>query len=150
MKVIEVIDKCKELLEVNYATEDLLRCYNLAENELALDCLPLYATHQCNSNVVKYAEFEHNPIRIVGCNCKYKLYPTYIESKETITSIQYAYTPDKKELYDECSYDQAFLKCLVYGTISEYLVSQGFYEEAILWDNKYKKEIEICMLQEKV
>jgi hypothetical protein len=145
MKVKEVIDKCEELLEVESTKEGLLDCFNLVEHELALDYLPLYATHQCNSNTVAYTELEYNPVRIVGCNCKFKIYPTHIEAKEAITEIKYAYTPNKKTLYDECSYDKEILECMVYGTISEYLLSRGFYEEAALWDKKYKKEIKSLM-----
>lgn len=146
MKVKEVIDKCEELLEVESTKECLLDCFNLVENELALDYLPLYATHYCNSNMVNYTEFEYNPIRIVGCNCKFRIYPTYIEARDTITSIQYAYTPNKKELYDDCSYNNEFLQCLAYGTVAEYLLSQGFYEEAAVWNEKYKREINFLML----
>ena len=145
MKVIEVIDKCEDLLEVNYTRADLLDCFNSVEQELALNYLPLYATHTCNSNIVYYDELEYAPVRIVGCNCKFKIYPKYIESKEAITSIQYAYTPCNKELLDECSYSQEFLSCLTKGVISEYLLSQGFYEEAAAWREKYKKEIELLM-----
>ena len=141
MEVREIINECEELLEVNYTKEDLLDCFNLVEQELALDYLPLYATHKCNANVVYYTELEYNPVRIVGCNCKYKLYPAYIEAKENITEIKYAYTPSKKTLYDECSYNKECLKCLVYGTVAEYLLSQGFYEESALWNEKYKREI---------
>lgn len=146
MKVREVISKCEELLDVSYTKEDLLNCFNIVENELALDYLPLYATHPCESKVVYYSEFQYNPVRIVGCNCAFKVYPTHIEAKETITSIQYAYTPNKKTLYDECSYSKEFLDCLVYGIISEYFVSQGFYEEAILWSDKYKQEIKFLRI----
>ena len=146
MKVIKVIDKCEELLEVPYTREELMGCFNAVEGELAMYYLPLYATHMCNSNVVYYEEFEYSPIRIVGCNCHFKIYPTYIESKETITSIQYAYMPCIKKWSDDCSYNEEFLNCLAYGVVCEYLISQGFYEEAALWDKKYKKEIEILML----
>jgi hypothetical protein len=146
MKVKEVIDKCEELLEVESTKEGLLDCFNLIENELALNYLPLYTTHSCHANKVSYDELEYSPIRIVGCNCKFKIYPTYIESKEAITEIKYAYTPDKKELYDECSYSKEFLECLAYGTVSEYLLSMGFYEESSLWNKKYKKQIELLML----
>ena len=146
MKVIEVIDKCEELLEVHHNREDLLDCFNLVQNELALNYLPLYATHTCNSNVVFYDDFKHNPVRIVGCNCKFKIYPTYIESKDTIMSVQYAYTPDVQGLYDECHYGTDVLDCLVYGIIAEYLLSQGFYEMSAMWDKKYKKQIELLML----
>jgi hypothetical protein len=143
MKVKEIIDKCEELLEVKSTKEELLDCFNLVENELALSYLPLYATHYCDSNVVYYADFEYHPIRIVSCDGKFKLYPEYIESKEAITEIKYAYTPNQKDLYDECSYNDACVKCLVYGTVAEYLLSQCFYEEAALWHKKYKNEIEM-------
>ena len=146
MKVKEVINKCEELLAVESTKECLLYCFNLVENELALDYLPLYATQYCNSNMVNYTEFEYNPIRIVGCNCKFRIYPTYIESQEIMTEIKYTYVPNNKELYDECSYNQNVLDCLAYGTIAEYFIQQGFYEEAAAWNKKYKKEIELLML----
>lgn len=145
MKVIDVISKCEDLLEVSYTREDLLNSFNVIEHDLALNYLPLYATHQCNSKVVYYSDFEYDPVRIVGCNCMFKLYPAYIESCDNITHIDYAYTPHCKELYDECSYNEEFAKCLSYGVISEYLLSQGFYEESLQWNNKYKKEIELLM-----
>ena len=143
MKVKEVIDKCQELLEVENTKDDLLMCLNLVESELATDYLPLYETHNCNSNTVKFSELKYKPIRIVSCNCRYKIYPTYIESKENITEIKYTYIPSKKDLHDECSYNDMCFKCLVYGTIAEFLCSQGFYEEAAQWSEKYKREIKL-------
>ena len=142
MKVKEVINKCIDLLEVDSTKEELVDCYNVVEHELALDYLPLYHTHKCNSTNVSYSDLEYDPVRIVSCNCQFKLYPTHIESHELMTSITYAYTPNKKKLYDECSYDEKFFNCLVYGTISEYLICQGFFEEAALWGKKYKKELQ--------
>lgn len=146
MKVIDVISKCEDLLEVGYTRDNLLTCFNTIEQELALNYLPLYATHQCNSKVVYYNDFEYNPVRIVGCNCKFKLCLEYMESKNDITRIEYAYTPNTKKMYDECSYDESFSKCLSYGIIAEYLLSQGFYEESLLWDKKYKREVELLMI----
>lgn len=146
MKVKEVIDKCEELLDVDSTKEELLECFNLVENELALDYLPLYATHSCNDQVVHYDEFEYVPVRIILCNCRFKIYPTYIEAKENITEVQYVYLPKKKELHDECSYNKEVLNCLVAGIISEYLNSQGFYDEGYAWGRKYKKEIQNLMM----
>lgn len=142
MRVKDVIDKCIALLDVVADKFDLLSCFNLIEHELALDYFPLYATHKCNTQTVLYTELEHKPVRIVKCNCGFKIFPEHIEAKELITEITYAYAPDEKELYDECSYGDSLFDCLVLGTIHEYLLMQGFYEEAILWDLKYKKEID--------
>ena len=146
MKVRDVIDKCEELLQIASTREDLLDCFNVVEHDLALDYVPLYATHLCNARVVYYTEFKYAPWRIVECNCKFKLYPQYIESKDIITAIDYSYIPNNKELYDECSYKDEFLKCLAYGTVAEYLISKGFYEESALWNKTYKKEIEMLRL----
>jgi hypothetical protein len=73
MKVREVIDRCGELLEVNYTKEDLLSCFNIVENELALDYLPLYATHKCNSKIVEYIEFEYNPVETIPANFEIRI-----------------------------------------------------------------------------
>lgn len=145
MKVKQVVDRCVELLDVQSDRDTLLSCFNITEHVLALDYFPLYKKHQCNASTVYYTELDYNPVRIVNCNCEFKIYPAYIESKEIITEITYAYTPNKKELYDECSYGNGLFDCLVYGTISEYLLAQGFYEEAALWRKKYQKEIELLM-----
>ena len=141
MKVIEVIDKCIDLLEVKCTKEDLLDCFKLVEQQLALEYFPLYATHKCNSNIVYYDEFEYVPVRIVSGNCKFRVKPTHLESKELITEVVYAYAPNQKGLYDECSYDEHFLNCIAYGMIAAYLCTQCFYEESIVWEKKYKKEI---------
>ena len=146
MKVIEVIVKCEELLEVKSVREDLLKCFNIIENDLALNYVPLYAIHNCEAHIVNYDEFEYAPVRIVMCNCKFKTYPTHIQSKDVITRVEYAYTPNSKTLYDECSYDEGAFNCLVYGVIVEYLCSQGFFEESIPWSKKYKKEIGLLVL----
>lgn len=142
MRVKDIIDKCVALLDVKSDKDDLLSCFNIIENELALDYFPLYAKHQCDANTVYYDDLEYEPVRIVSCNCEFKIYPTHIESKDTITDITYTHAPYKKGLYDECSYGDGLFNCLVYGTISEYLLTNRFYEEAILWNMKYKKEID--------
>lgn len=142
MKVKEVINKCEDLLDVVYTKEDLLACFNVVENELAVDYIPLYATHQCSSRVVYYSEFEYRPVRIVNCNCDFKIYPEFIEGKEDVVEIKYSYMPYSKSIYDECSYGEKYLDCLAYGTVCEYLCSQGFFEEALLWKKKYKNQIQ--------
>ena len=146
MKVIEVIAKCEELLEVQSTRDDLLQCFNIIENDLALNYIPLYATHDCSAHIVNYDEFEYAPVRIVMCNCKFKTYPTYIQSKDIINRVTYAYTPNSKTLSDDCSYGKGVFYCLVYGVITEYLCSKGFFEESISWDKKYKKEIGFLVL----
>ena len=110
MKVKEVIDKCIDLLEVDYTKDDLIQCFNFAERGLALDYIPLYAIHQCNSKVVYYDTFEYQPVRIVDCNCSFKICPTYLKGTDNVIWVKYTYIPNEKTLYDECSYNEKFLK----------------------------------------
>ena len=148
MKVKSVINKCKELLEIDADNDGLLRCYNFAEQEMALDHFPLYAMHQCDSKKVYYSDLEYHAVRIVKCNCPFKLYPEYMKAKENIKEIVYTYIPPEKYLYDDCVYGEEFFDCLVYGTISEYLISRGFYEESIRWTKKYRDVIKLLATEE--
>ena len=145
-----VINKCIDLLEVEYTVEELLRCFNLIEKEMATDHFPLYKIHAANNKRVYYSELDCHPIRIVSCNCKFKVYKEYIESKDVIKEIVYSYAPDDKGLYDECEYDSEFLNCYVYGILSEYLMTQRFFEESIRWTDKYRDEIKLLALEERV
>ena len=142
MKVNSIINRCIELLDIDSNKEDLLHCFNIIENDLALDYFPLYETQQCDSKIVYFSELKKNIVRMVDCNCKFKIYPDCIKSKENITEIKYTYVPEEKDLYDDCSYGDEYFNCFIYGVISEYLLCQRFYEEAALWNRKYKKEIQ--------
>lgn len=150
MKVKSVINKCKELLEIDADNDALLRCYNFIEQEMALDHFPLYAMHQCDSKRVYYSDLEHNSARIVKCNCPVKFYPEYVQAKENIKEIVYTYIPKPQDLYGDCVYGQDFFDCLVYGTMSEYLISKGFYEESIRWTEKYRDTIKLLATEEMV
>lgn len=48
-------------------TETLLRCFNIVENELALDYLPLYAEEEvfAETGAVRYAELTRPAVRIL-------------------------------------------------------------------------------------
>lgn len=146
MNVKFVINKCIDALDVEYTKDELLNCFNLVENQMAMDYFPLYKTHQCDSKTVYYSEFEYNPIRIISCNCKFKVHEEYIESKDIINEIIYSYAPNKKDFSDECTYNIEFLDCYVYGIISEFLLRHMFYDEASYWNEKYKKEIKLLSI----
>lgn len=150
MKVKSVINRCMELLDVGSTKDDLLDCYNSIEKELSLDYFPLYAIQKCNSDTVYYKELEYEAARIVQCSCPFKIYPEYIKAKENIVEVVYTYIPKEKDLFGDCSYNDSFFDCLVYGIISEYLLSQGFFEESIRWTDKYHNEIKSLMLEDTI
>lgn len=131
--------------------ETLLQCYNLVEKELALDYFPLKAedTMVSFTGRVEFSKLSHAPVRILSVKndkeeeLEYDLFPAYLKTKAGTVKVSYTYTPTEKTAFDECEYGSAVAESMfLYGTLSQYALTQGMYEEAVVWDKKYKKAIE--------
>lgn len=127
--------------------QNLLSCFNMVENEVALDYLPLYAdeTKTATQGKILYSAFSHTPVHIVriedgkGEKVKYKLFSDHIAIADGDFKVYYAYQPQKKALNGNSDFT---LSCserlLVVGTVAEYYLRAGLLEEATLWDRRYK------------
>jgi hypothetical protein len=128
-------------------TMALLRCFNLVENEVALDYLPLFAedTVLTETGVVEYSALSKTPVRILsvkdesGNSVKYKIYPSYLAAQAGELSIRYTYTPNTKTLTDSSDF-VLFVsdRLLAFGVAAEYCFSCGLYDEGEAWNKKYK------------
>ena len=134
-------------------TQTLLRCFNLVENELAVDYLPLYAEEEVETETgaVYYTEFSRTPIRIVAVHdawdneMPFRLFPDYLKTQGGKLKIRYAYEPVKKTLEGESDYVlQSAERLLAYGIATEYSLALGLFEEAAVWDKKYKEAVAIA------
>lgn len=157
MTVKEIIEKSAELLGVELTeenTENFLRCYNLVENELAIDYFPLRAVDKVliKDNKIKYSDLQRQAWRIIGiydCNkeVKYKLYPKHscFSKKENGKQclVVYCYIPQKKTIDDISEFDKGmFEEVFKYGICEEYCLMQGDFETASAFNEKYKKSIQ--------
>ncbi|MBR2647134.1 MAG: hypothetical protein IKD47_06230 [Clostridia bacterium] len=131
-------------------TELLLDCYNMVENELALDYLPLYAEEEVETQtgVVPYSIFSRKAVRILRVSdewensAKFTLFPEYLKTQQGKVKVAYTYTPEKKTIDDNSDYlVQASVRLLAYGVAAEYCLASGMYEDAAVWDKKYKDAI---------
>ncbi|MBR2441985.1 MAG: hypothetical protein IKB20_02850 [Clostridia bacterium] len=131
--------------------ESLLQCYNLVEKELALDYFPLNAedTLFTLTGRVEFSKFAHAPVRILevknenGQKLDFELFPAYLKAQAGSLTIVYTYSPEEKGAFDECEYGSSVSETMfMYGTMAQYALLQGMYEEALVWDKKYKKAIE--------
>lgn len=129
----------------------LLECYNIVENELALDYLPLTAEDEVETKTgtVEFSVLKENVVRICkaedesGQAVKFKLFPKYLKTQPGKLKIRYTYTPQNKGLDGECECAPAVsVRMLAYGIAAEYCLCMGLYEEAAVWDKKYKGAIE--------
>lgn len=148
MIVSDVIDKVIPELHVKYDKETLLRCFNIVETDMALNYFLLFAQETFDDvSEVKFSELKHNITSIIKVNCKYieTEYGIRAKGSDKINCIEYSYLPKTKGFYDTCEYKEDLLNCYISCIISEFFVMQGFYDEADLWQRRYKKYIkEFC------
>ena len=130
--------------------ENLLRCFNLVENELALDYFPLLAEEKLRTETgaVYFGELRFAPVRITkvtdgwGNDCPYRLFPDYLKTQAGEITVQYSYLPGEKGLEDTSDFSLfVSVRLFAYGMASEYALSCGRFEEASVWDKKYKDAI---------
>ncbi|MBQ9113425.1 MAG: hypothetical protein IJY05_00705 [Clostridia bacterium] len=165
MKVKECVEKAAMLLGIadevcaylnegdtqgQEQTERLVKCFNLVENELALDYLPLFAEQKVvNQNgKVDFLLLQKNVVRIAGVknkageSVKFRLFPKYFEAPMGELTIIYSYTPPEKTLDGESDYATLSARLFGYGMAMNYALIMGLYEEASVWDKKYKEALE--------
>lgn len=128
-------------------TETLLRCFNLVENEVALDYLPLYAEDEAESETgrVEYSVLGKAAVRVLGVRDEwgnkipFRLFPDHLRTAPGKVRIAYTYTPEEKGLEDSSDFVlQASPRLFACGMAAEYCLACGLFEEAEVWDGKYR------------
>ena len=130
--------------------ERLVKCFNIVENELALDYLPLFTEQKIkNENgKVEFTRLEKNVVRIAGVKdgngerVKYRLFPRYLECPKGDLTIVYSYTPSEKSLGGESDFVTISVRLFGYGMATNYALMLGLFEEAAIWEKKYKEALE--------
>ncbi len=131
-------------------TQDLLRAFNNVEKQLALEYLPLIEKEGFNTETgeIFFEEFSYPVVRIVnvydqqGEKQPFTLMPTYLQTSKGDLTIEYAYTPYEKDVYDQTDHQLCVAQPLyVFGVLAEYYLAKGAFEEAAVWDKKYKDAI---------
>lgn len=130
--------------------ELLLDCFNTVENELALDYLPLYKEDELYSDVgqISFSNFSESAVRILGVwdqwgnSLPYRLFPAYIKTQAGKVRVRFTYTPKTKTMDDDSDFMlHASERMIAYGMAAEYCIEKGLFEEAAVWDEKYKDAI---------
>lgn len=138
------------------AVNSLVRCFNLVENQLALDYFPLYAQDEVETQTgaIAFSELEKPPVRIVkvmdenGKSLPWTLFPTYLKTQVGKVSVRYSFTPSEKNINDASEFLlHASVRMFSYGMASEYFAASGLFEEAAVWNAKYKDAIKAAYQQ---
>ncbi len=129
--------------------KSLLRCYNLIENEVALDFFPLRSAERFLpvKGKIEYARFAYAPVNILkvtnvfGAPVDFALTPTYLSVPETEGEVEvaYAYSPPVKDLGDETAFSEHIsARLLAFGVASEFCITNRRFSEGAMWGKKYR------------
>ena len=164
MKVSEVIELSAVLLDIELTDEvknDLLKCYNLVEQELATDYFPILEVDKFFNvdDKIYFKDFSRKVYFIKGVQdfrgdkVDYQINPEYIEIKKNYDGgtffVKYYYIPAEKGLYSTCTYGAEYISILKYGIAAEYtLVNAKLCDTAALYKaseftSKYKERIKL-------
>ncbi len=134
----------------------LLRCYNLVENEIALDYLPLKReeTLAVTDGRVQYSQFSFAPVDIFsvkrgGRECAFTLYSDGVTVEgEGEATVLYAYSPAEKTWEDCGEYDGKVSKRLMsFGVACEFCLSRGQFSEAAVWQKRFQEALRAASLR---
>ena len=70
------------------------------------------------------------------------MFPEYLKTQPQRVCVRYTYLPQKKTLTDTSDFMlHASVRLFAYGIATEYSLACGLFEEAAVWDKKYKDAI---------
>lgn len=126
----------------------LVKCANLVQSELA-EYFPLKTsdTVEVQNSQIEYTQLSQSIIEVIsvtykGGKIKFNSLPKYlsvsINSGEV--NVNYNYRPESVTFYDSLTLGSTKIdeRILAYAIASEYCLIKGLYEDASLWDSRYK------------
>lgn len=127
----------------------LLRCYNLVENEVAIDYFPPKREESVLpvNGAVAFSSLSRIPVEICrvrnaeGEDVRFELHPSSLllpEGTGAVT-ITYAYSPVNKGYADECEFQgKVSARLLSFGVAGEFCLTSARYSEAAIWQKRFQ------------
>ncbi len=130
----------------------LLRCYNLVENEIALDYFPLRWEEilPISCGEIPYEAFAYAPVEVLsaeedGRRLGFALSASALRVEGARTDrvkVRYLYSPAEKGWEDDCAFPEKIsARLLSFGVCSEYCLTNGKFGEAAMWEKKFREAL---------
>ena len=132
----------------------IITLINLVLNELACTYFPMVIEEKINFSNKKafYKDFSKKAVKILevsdqyGCSLEFVDKTEYVYVPATINqtlTIKYQYVPDNYGIMDKIGYTEKDIsaRVIAYGVASEYYISQGDFELAVIYHKRYLDEI---------
>ncbi len=130
--------------------DGLVCCYNMVENELAVDYLPLVKEEQmaAKDGKIAYTDLSQKAAYILGVfdaygnSVAHKCMAAYLAVGAGKYLVRYAALPLVKT-FDDCSEYSVGVseRLFAYGVAAEYCLHKGLSAESAAWEKKYKKAL---------
>lgn len=144
---------------VSDTIDTLLCAYNTIADEIARDFIKLTRCEDFSvvDGEIKLKKFSDNPLKIIsvksmgGDVVSAKIYPDKIITDLSQASVEYVYSPPKRQLDDECdfTYSEIGYRVLGLGTAAQYCLISGMYEEAVIYNDKFIDAMKNAMFNRK-
>lgn len=133
-------------------TERLLLAANLCYDEIAGEYLPLIATEKVSvsSGFIPFASLNKRCQSVCavtdeqGEKMRFRVRADGVFVKGTSVSVTYRYLPEPAASSAVAlDFDEGRLppRVIAYGTAAEYSLIEGFYQEAVLWEKRYRDSL---------
>lgn len=148
--LIDAIDNNNLTDDEQVTIDCLVGCFNLINNEVASEYIPLLhkETMKTQDFKINFDDFSKKMLEIIsikdklGRNVKYKRFDSYIMTKANEVEIIYSYLPEDVGINNEIS---SLLpeRVYAYGIAREYLFMQSMFDDAQLWDSRFKNSLRV-------
>lgn len=131
----------------------IIKCINMIISEIASDYIPCEYKENIKvvNGVIPYDSLSKRLINLKNITKNHskigaKMLPSEILVKaEGEVNIEYYYMPDEVKLGDNIELSpRVTLMLLVYGVLGEYCLLQGRYEDARLYDKRYREMLKVA------
>ena len=132
-------------------TDALTRLANLTVSELAASYVPMVCSEEVEAQDGKivFANLTNNITRILtvknqfGHDAEFKIFPEYIKVFGGRYTVEYEYAPANYGLTDTVGFKGKVTAALLgYGVAAEFCITEGRFEEAVLWRKRYTYGVE--------
>ena len=141
--------------ELEREVEKLLDCYQTVEQDVAMRCQGIVEKQEVETadGIVYYESLVRRVVSVLrveseaGAGFPFLRFPDRIETKAGRAIVIYSAFPERKEAEDEAEVPSYLpLAVLSYGVACEYYLMNGLYEEAAIFDKRYKDGlIALCL-----
>ncbi len=140
--------------EQNLIVESLIKCFNLINNEICSEYMPLIKQEKIRLQDFKcfYSQLSGKVLDVIsvvdknGKKVKFKCFNDYLIAFANEVTILYTTLPQDSEIEDEIV-TKIPTRVYAYGVAREYYFMQTLFDEADVWEERFKNSL--CILTRK-